>query len=74
MKVSALFIRAPLQRFFFSRTPVGSVWERSLLLSSAALKLRMMEADDPKRAYFLKELSELMQVRRLLKSASDQVD
>jgi len=31
-----------------------------------------MEPDDRKGAYFLKELLELTQVRRMLKSASDQ--
>jgi hypothetical protein len=33
----------------------------------------MMEPDDPKRAYFLKELSELTQVRRMLQSTSDEL-
>src|ERR1041384_2481468 len=42
-------------------------------MNELAKEVGMMEPDDPKRAYFLKELSELTQVRRLLKSASDEL-
>ena len=34
-------------------------------MNELAKEVGMMEPDDPKRAYFLKELSELTQVRRI---------
>jgi len=42
-------------------------------MNELAQELGIMEPDDPRRASFLEELSELTQVRRLLKSASDQL-
>jgi hypothetical protein len=42
-------------------------------MNELAKEVGMMEPDDPKRAHFLKELSELTQVRQMLKSASDQL-
>ena len=42
-------------------------------MNELAKEVGLMEPDDPKRRYFLKELSELTQVRRILKSASDEL-
>jgi hypothetical protein len=56
----------------------GGYTERNLELitrtmNELAQEIGTMEPDDPKRTYFLKELSELTQVRRMLKSASDEL-
>jgi len=42
-------------------------------MNELAQEIGTMEPDDPKRIYFLKELSELTQVRRMLKSATDEL-